>query len=137
MQNLRKVNFDLRSFQLVTGFEAVFAVDEKGDGLLDLISEPIDAIGVAEVCEEWVHGQWINGKWFEKSRSKAEISTCLVAMRLMDGWWQILEENDNYAGMMKSGENIENAVGCLTGEYLGKLRSTIRCENSAGPSGTP
>jgi hypothetical protein len=126
MKEYLEKKFKLLSVQFVSGFEVVFAVDESGDGLLDLVSRPIEAIGVAEVYESLIRGDWFNGKWTELSRTKTETWTDVVALELEGGFWQVLNENDNYAGMMKSGGNIENAIGNLTGKYLGRLRSIRR-----------
>lgn len=106
--------YKLKSVQLTDKFVAVYA-DLGDDGLSDLRSTPVHAICVATITEKfWEGNQSSRMSWVLR---RQEVSTDLIGMILSDGWFQIVNEDDNFAGLMEVGGNMHEATGCLKGKY--------------------
>lgn len=103
-------DYEILSFELTAQFVAVFA--EKGDdGITDLFSEPIQAIGLAKVTTQHVEG--IRGKGVMRDIDEPDIRNELIALQLRDGYWQIANDASNFSGVAKVGDDISTATGYL------------------------
>ena len=101
--------YEILSFQLTTEFVAVFA-QEAEDGLCDLFSYPITAIGLAKATTRFVEG--VKGRGSNDYR-EPEINNDLVGLRLEEGFWQIANGDHNFAGLAGVHDDISKAWGSL------------------------
>lgn len=114
--------YELLSFQLTTEFVAVFA-EIAADGFTDLFSTPIQALGLARVTTaffEWSTGPNSRPQQYQAARAE----NVPVGLRLADGYWEIVQQSDNFAGIAGIYADISTATGELD---RGKYKN-LRCE---------
>lgn len=115
---MKRVSFD--SYELlqiapVSGVEAIYAVAQEVDGSAILDSWPIDAIGVAKVTTRYFeYPDVYDGT--SREYKKPTFSREVVGLQLNEGWYSVCNEADNFAGLMKTGQNREDSAGCLDRE---------------------
>lgn len=110
--------YELLSFQLTSEFVAVFA-EMAGDGLVDLYSHPIQAIGLAKLTTKY-YARRSGGSAVECR--PAQTYNALVGLQLNDGYWHIVQECENFAGIAGVHADISEATGELDWMKYGKLR---------------
>ena len=102
-------SYELISVQMVADLDAVYAI-KNDDGTYCLQSWPIDALGMARVTTTRHLGRT---KLFDR-----DDGTKIVGLELSEGYWHICDECDNFAGLVKRGDDIWEATGCLSlGDY--------------------
>lgn len=108
-----KVFLRYRLIQVVptNDFLAVYS-DEipDGSGALELITDPIDALGVAKVYE---HRLGCKPEWSHNA---------VVGLHLENGYFDICDTNSNFAGLVRKGGDVANATGCLPIKLCEKLK---------------
>jgi len=100
-----------------TGFVAVFAMDSETSDKCWLESVPIDLLAVVDVVEKTLEGK-IGAVGREVGR---EEYTDVVGLELDDGFFQVVNDASNFAGLQRVGEDINDAIGSLHVEYRRKL----------------
>jgi hypothetical protein len=112
--------YKVLSFQLTRDFVAVFA-EEAPDGLVDLEAQSIDAVGVARVTRRMFLVDESGAEVIGHER-EPDVITDVVGLWLADGYFQIVNESSNFAGLARVGDDISQATGCLEGSLLRRLR---------------
>jgi hypothetical protein len=103
---------------LTDDYLAVWA-DEAADGSVELNAAPIQALGVARGIRktyEQREGQQV------PSVVRTDHATDIVGLELKEGYWTVINESENFAGLCRKGEDIYQAIGCLNGDYRGRLK---------------
>lgn len=103
-----RYEYELISFTQVSGLVAAFR-DRKEDGTYDVYSNPIDAVGVAKFFEVRLLIDE-SGKVVGKERK--ENGTGVVALALDGGFFQIEDECENFYGIFKETDNIQEILAC-------------------------
>lgn len=117
----------LRQIVLTDDYLAVFTQDEP-DGSLSLHAEPVQALAVARaVTTTYEHR--------EGERRPDELwkehATEVVGLELTKGYWQVVNEMCNFAGLCRKGEDIYRVTGCVRAGDLSRIKRP-----AARPEGT-
>ena len=109
-------SFELINVVPVDKMFAVYAVPhptQKEKFCLE--KSPIHFIGIAKVTTHF---------WTRNEQTKRAVSlgnepegTRVVGIDLCEGYFSVCDEADNFAGLMKDGDDIDNAIGCLSSSY--------------------
>jgi len=110
-------DYTIRQIMPATGFVAVFAMDSETSDKCWLESVPIDLLAVVDVVEKTLEGK-IGAVGREVGR---EEYTDVVGLELDDGFFQVVNDASNFAGLQRVGEDINDAIGSLHVEYRRKL----------------
>lgn len=106
--------FELLNVVPVTDMFAVYAVPHPTQhGKFCLEKSPIHFIGVAKVTE-------ITYRLCDVI-SKKRVDNRIVGVDLADGYFTVCDEANNFAGLMKDGDQIDSITGCLVAQYLDHL----------------
>jgi hypothetical protein len=62
----------------------------------------------------------VAGTEYERPDTRMDI----VAIAIEDGFWAVLNEYEEYAGMCRKGDDITKATGCLNVKWLERLKAT-------------
>ncbi len=108
-QRWQAKTYELLSFQLTSEFVAVFA-EPAADGLVDLYSHPIQAIGLAKITTQFLERRHGVQPW---EYQPTEVATELVGLQLNEGYWHIVQQCDNFAGIAGIYDDINTATGEL------------------------
>lgn len=110
--------YSVRQITLTDDYLAVWA-DDAADGSAFLTTTPIQALGVARATR----------KTFEQREGEpratvvsTERYTEIVGLVLLEGYWDVVNEWCNFAGLCRKGEDIYKATGCLAYEFSRRLK---------------
>lgn len=104
--------YEILSVTQVTGMYAVYAgKSDSEERKYELFKHPIYFIGVAKV-------KIVTMEMFEKEKNSRVVheelqGTRVVGLELSNGFFDICNEANNFAGLLMEGEPIENATGFL------------------------
>lgn len=103
--------YELMSFQIVAGYVAVLADrDDAGETTLSFMA--VDGIGLARKVTQFVEGYV--GECYDTETHAREVTTEMVGVWLEGGYWKIINEVTNFAGLCRAGDDIYEATGCLS-----------------------
>jgi hypothetical protein len=115
MSRSQTVQYEVRQIVLTDDYMAVYAECEHADGTVTLHARPVQALGVADEIT----------RRFEDLREvgRPEVHPGqVVGLELAEGWFEVVNEYANFAGLCRKGGDIYKATGCLRGELLSRLR---------------
>lgn len=115
LSNHRQVRrFELLSITPVTGWQAVFAQEsEKHEGKFYLFSGPVYMMGVAKVLID----TYVDDVCVKTDDGGNQI----VALTHDDGYFEIADDAENFAGVCRDGEDIYEATRNLSSNYTKNL----------------
>ena len=114
-------SYELQTVTQVVGMNAVYADSHPSEkGKFHLVAFPIYFMGVAKVtrteyCDVGA------GLDLRKVQTLDE-GTTIVGLELADGYFEVCNDADNFAGLLRDGEPIHDATGFLSSKY--QLAST-------------
>lgn len=83
------------------GYLAVYRGDEDADGVVHLLVDSVDMLGVAKWSEE----TWVSGE--RKLSRVKDCGTTVVSVVLdSDGSWNLAEDMSNYVGTARAGTDL-------------------------------
>jgi hypothetical protein len=115
MVKSQTVRYEVRQIVLTDDYQAVYADCEQADGSVTLYARPVQALGVADEIT----------RRFEDMRAvgRPEVHPGqVVGLVLAEGWFEVVNEYANFAGLCRKGGDINAATGCLRGELLSRLK---------------
>lgn len=113
-------SYEIRQIVLTTEYQAVYAEEDK-NGDCTLRAYPLDALGVATVSRHFLRRS-ITDRPAKKYQPGEEyqppdITQDIVGLDLADGYFQVVQDANNFAGIARKGEDINQATGYLEYEY--------------------
>lgn len=111
-QRWETTKYELLSVQPTDRFVAIYAI-VADDGLCDLETRPIHAVGIAKVITRYYRGNFTD----KVEIREPEISQDIVGLMLREGYFQIVNEDSNFGGLMGLGGNIYESLGYLKSEF--------------------
>ncbi len=111
--------YEVRQIVLTDKYQAVYAEREGNEGPYYLKAYDIPALGVAFVTtKSWKQmKKGVGSPMLEQERTDWEI----VGLALLEGYFDVVNECCNFAGLLAEGQNIRSAIGELNGDLLEQL----------------
>lgn len=95
---------------------AVYAVPHPTqEGKFYLEEDRIHFLGIAKVNEHTYQGD--DHSMLSKLIKTRQLPNRVVGLDLCEGYFSVCDEADNFAGLMKDGDDINDATGCLSSSY--------------------
>ncbi len=115
-------SYEVLNITPCTGYLAVWAVDcEDGSGECEMWSHPVDALSVARVTTTFLERPFGSSK-VGVEYAQREVRNKIVGLELLDGWFDVVQDADNFAGLCREGDDIQQMDGCLKPKYHERLR---------------
>lgn len=136
MDTWERTLYELISVTITDAFAAVYAVHadpatpQTADSPVTLEAMPVDAIGVAKRTVRHFRRAASHGTC--DSYKDVPDGTEVVGLDLFDGSWLICQEDGNFAGMIRRGDDPSQAIDCLDPAYFPRLVSPTYAEIRAG-----
>lgn len=95
-------------------YKAVWAMpvdDAQPRGEHRLVAEEIEAFGVVEITT--THYRRAKGHEGAGTIESTDVNSDIAVLMCIEGWWQVANECNNFAGIMKEGQDIEECCGLL------------------------
>ena len=106
-------DYEVISVTAVDGMVAVYAYEHPTEkGKFYLHHEPLSFVGVAKVFTKFY--ERVAGKDYGHVVQTVSNGTKVVGIDLSEGYFTVCNEADNFAGIMREGDNICDATGCLS-----------------------
>jgi hypothetical protein len=104
------------------GFLAVYAMEaEGGEGGYELRAVPLDLLAVAKVTERTMRGVY---RTAHSPRCVGEETyRRVVGLELADGEFFVVNESENYAGLVRPGEGLGHLASALPRTYRDRLKA--------------
>ncbi len=119
-------DYELLSVIPISGYLAVYAhdVDETNrSGAYTLRGQKIDAIGLAKVVESHCKGRYGRDGLMQVIATKSdEAFNDVVGLILAGGMFQIVNDDDNFAGLCREGDDVSLVDGYLSYDYCKRER---------------
>ena len=116
------VEYILEQIVLTSDFQFVLCLEDDGRPAY-LEGFPLDALAVATATTHFMRAPAPRDfKASEEDYRASESVKDVVGLELVDGYFQIVNEAANFAGICKKGDDATKVDGCLSVEYLDKLK---------------
>lgn len=114
---------DYRILQIMPGdgYLVVYAMEKDGKTYLE--SRPCEMLAVVDVTTV-DYRRHKSAKLSDYEEIEKNESSDVAALCLSGGWWEVCNQDSNYAGMCRVGEDISEVTGYLTRDYLKKLEDS-------------